>query len=188
MYVKADRNIDAEDLELVRRTKTGDSHAFGFLVKRYQKPVYNIALRISHNPTDAEDIAQTVFMKAFQKIETFDDRQRFFSWMYRIAINESINFSKRRRSHDELDREPVSKQASPEETVIKADMEEQVGVALMYLKPEDRALICLKHFQGFSYDEIGYILDIAEKTVKSRLYTARQRLKDVLQRLGPANL
>lgn len=184
MYVKPDRSTDAEDRDLVRRTLNGETRAFGFLVDRYQKPVFNVALRISHNPTDAEDIAQTVFMKAFRKLESFDDEQRFFSWLYRIAINESINYSRRRQDHDELDQEPSAPHATPEDNAVKKDVEERVGLALMYLRPEDRALICLKHFQGFSYDEIGYILDISDKTVKSRLYTARQRLKDVLLRMG----
>ena len=76
------------------------------------------------------------------------------------------------------------RQDSPEDIVVQKDVEEQVGIALMYLKPEDRAIVCLKHFQGFSYQEIGYILDISDKTVKSRLFTARRRLKDVLQRIG----
>ena len=188
MYVKQDRNTDAEDRDLVRRTLSGENRAFGFLVDRYQKPVFNVALRISHNPTDAEDIAQTVFMKAFRKLESFDDEQRFFSWLYRIAINESINFSRRRRDHDELEHEPASRLGSPEDTAVQKDVEEQVGIALMYLKPEDRAIVCLKHFQGFSYDEIGYILEIPDRTVKSRLFTARQRLKDVLQRMGSIDL
>ena len=184
VYVKQDRDTDAEDRDLVRRTKAGENRAFGFLVDRYQKPVYNVALRISHNPTDAEDIVQTVFMKAFRKLESYDDEQRFFSWLYRIAINESINYSRRRHVYDELEREPVSQQDSPEDIVVQKDVEEQVGIALMYLKPEDRAIVCLKHFQGFSYQEIGYILDISDKTVKSRLFTARRRLKDVRQRIG----
>ena len=184
MYVKQNRNTDAEDRDLVRRARAGENRAFGFLVDRYQKPVYNVALRISHNPMDAEDIVQTVFMKAFRKLESYDDEQRFFSWLYRIAINESINYSRRRHVHDELEREPVLQQDSPEDIVVQKDVEEQVGIALMYLKPEDRAIVCLKHFQGFSYQEIGYILDISDKTVKSRLFTARRRLKDVLQRIG----
>jgi RNA polymerase sigma-70 factor (ECF subfamily) len=188
VYVKSDRNTDAEDRDLVRRTRAGESRAFGCLVGRYQKPVYNVALRISHNPTDAEDIAQTVFLKAFRKLGSFDDEQRFFSWLYRIAINESINFARRRRDHDELEREPATQQDSPEETLVQKDVEEQVGIALMHLKPEDRAIVCLKHFQGFSYQEIGYILDISDKTVKSRLFSARQRLKDVLQRMGSIDL
>lgn len=188
VYVKSDRHADEEDRDLVRRTKSGETRAFGHLVNRYEKPVYNVALRISHNPTDAEDIAQTVFMKAFRKLDTFDESKRFFSWLYRIAINEAINFSKRRREHLELDREHAGSQRSPEEAAVRQDVEEQVGVALLQLKPEDRAIICLKHFQSFSYDEIGYIFDIPAKTVKSRLYTARRRLKDVLTRMGSIDL
>lgn len=191
MYVKSDREdrdrIDADDLSLVRRTIRGDRGAFGALVDRYQKPIYNVALRIVKNPEDAEDIAQTVFMKAYQKLDGFDERHRFFSWIYRIAINESLNFSTRRRSFEALEPSMQSDVDSPEEETIKLDKEERVGDAILELEPEDRAIVILKHFQGFSYAEIGFILNIPEKTVKSRLYTARQRLKDVLTRMGYFN-
>ncbi|MGA7305260.1 MAG: sigma-70 family RNA polymerase sigma factor [Rhodothermales bacterium] len=191
MYVKSDREdrdrIDADDLSLVRRTVRGDRGAFGALVDRYQKPIYNVALRIVKNPEDAEDIAQTVFMKAYQKLDGFDERYRFFSWIYRIAINESLNFSTRRRSFEALEPSMQSAVDSPEEETIKLDKEERVGDAILELEPEDRAIVILKHFQGFSYAEIGFILNIPEKTVKSRLYTARQRLKDVLTRMGYFN-
>ena len=127
-------------------------------------------------------------MKAYRKLDTFDERRRFFSWLYRIAINEAINFSKRRKEHYEIVTEPVSTRISPEDAAVRRNVEDQVGEALMHLKPEDRALICLKHFQSFSYDEIGYVFDIPSKTVKSRLYTARQRLKEVLQKMGSIDL
>jgi len=191
VYVKSDREdrdrIDADDLSLVRRTIGGDRGAFGALVDRYQKPIYNVALRIVKNPEDAEDIAQTVFMKAYQKLDGFDERYRFFSWIYRIAINESLNFSTRRRSFEALEPSMQSTVDSPEEETIKLDKEERVGDAILELEPEDRAIVILKHFQGFSYAEIGFILNIPDKTVKSRLYTARQRLKDVLTRMGYFN-
>jgi RNA polymerase sigma-70 factor (ECF subfamily) len=192
VYVKSDRQdhdrVDADDLSLVRRTLSGDRRAFGALVDRYQKPIYNVALRIAKNPEDAEDIAQTVFMKAYQKLDGFDERHRFFSWIYRIAINESLNFANRRRTHEALEPGLRTEVDSPEEETIKLDAEERVGDALLELEPEDRAIIVLKHFQGFSYAEIGYILNIPDKTVKSRLYTARQRLKGILTRLGYFNL
>jgi RNA polymerase sigma-70 factor (ECF subfamily) len=192
VYVKSDRQdhdqVDADDLSLVRRCNRGDREAFGALVDRYQKPIYNVALRIVKNPEDAEDVAQTVFMKAYQKLDGFDERHRFFSWIYRIAINESLNFSTRRRSFEALEPAMQSDFDSPEEETIKLDAEERVGEAILELEPEDRAIIVLKHFQGFSYAEIGFIMNLAEKTVKSRLYTARQRLKGILTRMGYFNL
>lgn len=127
-------------------------------------------------------------MKAYQKLDGFDDRHRFFSWIYRIAINESLNFTNRRRSFEDLQPGIHSDVDTPEEEVIKLDAEERVGDAILELEPEDRAIVVLKHFQGFSYAEIGFILNIPEKTVKSRLYTARQRLKEVLTRMGYFNL
>ena len=127
-------------------------------------------------------------MKAYQKLDGFDEQHRFFSWIYRIAINESLNFTNRRRTHELLEPEMSGDFDSPEEETIKLDSEERVGDAILELEPEDRAIVILKHFQGFSYAEIGFILNIPEKTVKSRLYTARQRLKEILTRLGYFNL
>ncbi|NNE36161.1 MAG: sigma-70 family RNA polymerase sigma factor [Rhodothermales bacterium] len=164
------------DNELVSRCLEGDQRAYGELIDRYQKPVFNHALRTLGDERDAEDVTQNVFMKAYQHLANFNPDYKFFSWVYRIAINETINAAKRKRRHDALD------DADAPTFFVDRDSEQEVLEGLWQLGAEDRALVLLKHFEGFSYAEIEYIMDVPLKTVKSRLYTARQRLKDILTR------
>lgn len=166
------------DLQLVERCLEGDREAFGVIVERYQTPVYNAAMRILQNANDAEDIAQVVFLKAFERLDSFDSRYRVFSWIYRIAINESLNARNQRRQHEEI------ADLSTDEPPGKAlDERDAVDRALSMLQPEERAIVILKHMDGFSYRDIGFIMDWSEGTVKSRLYEARQRLKEILTTL-----
>lgn len=169
---------------LVERCLSGQTHAFGTLVDRYQKVLFNLALRMVKDVQDAEDITQTVFLKAYENLDRYDPQFKFFSWIYRIAVNESLNFLKRQKSHEPLDTDYVSPVDSPAEVYERHEVSERVGTALLELEPEDRALILLKHIQDFSYQEIAFVFEIPVKTVKSRLYTARQRLKDVLVATG----
>ncbi|GMR17158.1 MAG: RNA polymerase sigma factor SigW [Gammaproteobacteria bacterium] len=162
----------------------GNRHAFEVLVARYQKPVFNAAYRMLDSAEDAREVTQTVFLKAFEKLDTFDPKYRFFSWIYRIALNESINCLNRQKPLDSLDREPVSPTGGPAEQADDDQLNARVQAALMTLKPEYRTVIILKHFLDCSYLEISQILDIPEKMVKSRLYSGRQLLKEALVSSG----
>jgi len=174
--------IEHDDATLVKLCLAGDTKAFEQIVDRYQKKIFNIALRIATDQDDAEDITQSVFVKAYERLNTFDPKYKLFSWLYRIAINESLNFVGQRQNLQRLDEAEVSKELSPEETLDTAINSEAVQNALMKLKLEHRVVIVLKHFQELSYREISYILDLPEKTVKSRLFTAREQLRRVLLR------
>jgi RNA polymerase sigma-70 factor (ECF subfamily) len=128
---------------------------------------------------DAEDVTQTVFLNAFLKLRTYDPRYRFFSWIYRMTVNESLNVLKRRKPTVTLEAAPhlSAPGVAPDRA---AEVQDLVGMALMRLKPDDRAVVVLKHFASFSYEEIAEVLEIPVRTVKSRLYTARDRLRLVL--------
>ena len=128
------------------------------------------------NVQDAEDVTQTVFGNAFAELESYDPKYRFFSWIYRMTVNESLNTQNRRRNMVSLDGSfdvpapgPISQSA--------ADAEARVGSALLQLKPDDRAVVVLRHFVSFSYEEISDVLGVPVKTVKSRLFTARERMR-----------
>ena len=170
-----------DDRELVRRCRQGDTRAFETLLDRYQRPVYNAAYRMLDNADDARDVAQTVFLKAWENLGRYDPRYKFFSWIYRIALNESVNSLQKRSRTDALDGEPESTTGGPDIAADEAMRSLQIQSALMKLKPDYRAVIVLKHFVDCNYAEISRILDIPEKTVKSRLYSARQLLKEALQ-------
>jgi len=173
------------DANLVDECLKGDNRAYEELVRKYQKPIYNLALRMAKAPEDAEDITQTVFVKAYEKLDSYDSTHRFFSWIYRIAVNESINFCKRRQREDPYESGVTgAHRETPEETYRDGELSEHVGDAIARLKMDYRLVLVLKHYHDFSYHEMSEVLQIPEKTVKSRLFTARQQLKVILEKEG----
>lgn len=175
---------EGNDSILVNRCLTGSSKAFEELVEKYQRPVYNVAFRMTRCEEDSEDIVQSVFLKVYENLESFNPKYKFFSWLYRIAINESLNFIKRKKLIEIRETETCSPDMNPEEAYSDIDLANHIQDALLEIPLEYRGLIVLKHFQNCSYREIAYIVDIPEKKVKSRLFSARHLLKDLLIRKG----
>jgi len=173
-----------DDTKLIERCINGDREALEGLLVRYEKPVFNAAFRMLNSRDDAKDVTQTVFLKVFENFDQYDPSRRFFSWIYRITLNESINCLGKSNRLEPLQRDVVDEGKSPEQEVDSANLSKGVQEALMAIKTEYRSVIVLKHFLGCSYMEIGQILDIPEKKVKSRLYAARQLLKDTLTEAG----
>jgi RNA polymerase sigma-70 factor (ECF subfamily) len=175
-------NVDAAR---VRDCLAGDPQAFAALVEQYERPVYNVALRMLRNPEDARDIAQSVFLKAYQNLSNYDPQYKFYSWIYRMAINESLNILRvRDRIVGPVDERLPSDDAGPSELLADDQRRDVVLDALERLKPEHRAVIVLRYFIDRNYEDMGEILGIDAKTVKSRLYTARQLLKEQLALRG----
>ncbi|MFQ5824372.1 MAG: RNA polymerase sigma factor [bacterium] len=175
---------EQDDFKLVRECLEGNPKAFELIIDKYQKPIFNIALRLINDYEDAQDITQSVFIKAFENLDTFNPKYKFFSWIYRIVVNESINFLNQRKHLEKLDKNFISKEKTPEEHYYEIEMCERVQDALMDLQIYYRTVIILRHFEDLSYREISYILDTPEKTVKSRLFTARQLLRNILLKKG----
>ncbi len=177
--VKSPAADDDLDRALVRRYLDGERPAGDELVDRYHRTVFNVALRMLGNVQDAEDVTQTTFGNAFAALDSYDQTYRFFSWIYRMTVNESLNTLKRRRNMVSLDGSfDVPAAGGVSESATEA--EEQVGRALLELKPDDRAVVVLRHFVSFSYEEISDVLGVPVRTVKSRLFTARERLRQSL--------
>ncbi len=175
---------ELDDIALVNRCLQGHTEAFAQLVDRYQGPIFNVALRMLNNFDDAEDVAQSVFVKAFERLLSFDPKYKFFSWIYRMAVNESINFMSKRKPVEAMPAQVVAPDKRPDERFDDQELNERVHRAIMELQIDYRAVIILKHFEEFSYQEIGFILEIPEKTVKSRLFTSRRQLRDILLKRG----
>ena len=174
------------DLALLERYRNGDRSAFKELVLRYQRPIYNAAFWLLRRPEDAADIAQIVFLRVAERLDDYDPKYKFFSWIYRIAVNESLNLMRHSVREEALDDEvelPGADSADPEWQVGAAETSKRIRVALLSMATNDRMVLTLRHFSECSYQEIGQILDLDEKTVKSRLYEARHRLRDLLQDL-----
>ncbi len=169
---------EESDEALVRRCRAGERQAFEGLVLRYQRQVYNLALRMLRHPEDARDVAQTTFLKAWEHLGSFDPGMRFFSWLYRIAVNECINAGRRLRPSQELSGEEADGAAGPEDALDGGQFDRALQEAIMGLSPDYRAVIVLCHVSGLSYEEMAGVLEVPAKTVKSRLFSARQRLRE----------
>lgn len=171
---------DERDRLLIRRYLEGQGDAAQGLVERYHQRLFNVALRMLNNVQDAEDVTQTAFCNAFLKLRSYNPKYRFFSWIYRITVNEALNTLKRRQQTGAVTLEDILAAPAPEAERAAED-EDLVGRALMLLKPDDRAAVVLKHFLSFSYEEIAEVLEIPVQTVKSRLFEARERLRTTMR-------
>jgi RNA polymerase sigma-70 factor, ECF subfamily len=170
--------------DLIARTLAGDARAFAALVEAHQRALYHLALRIVKDPEDARDLTQIVFVKAYRNLDRFDRRHRFFSWVYRIMMNEALNHLRARRPQEPLPEALIASGGTPEDHVERAQVDERVRRAVMLLDEDHRDVIVLRHFLLRSHREMSALLGIPEKTVKSRLHTARQRLGEALPRQG----
>jgi RNA polymerase sigma-70 factor (ECF subfamily) len=176
--------VAGDEGALVQRSCDGDREAFGELVSAYQHVLFNVALRMCNDREDARDLTQTAFLKAWRKLHTFDRRNKFFSWIYRILVNETLNLLRSRRAQEPLDERIEARGRSPADQAEANEIRAIVQDSLMELATEYRQVIILRHLQQMSHSEIGELLNLPEKTVKSRLYTARQLLGGVLRRRG----
>ena len=177
---------DDDDRVLVERCRHGDREAFTALVVRYQRPIYNAAFWVLHKAEDASDISQIVFLKVAERLDDYDPRYKFFSWIYRIAVNESLNLLRRKGHEEELDEEmdlPGADSADPLWQLSAAERSRRVQSTLKSMATNDRVVLMLRHFSECSYQEMAQILELDEKTVKSRLFEARQRLRGLLKDL-----
>ena len=175
---------DEDDSALVQRCRAGDRQAFERLVMRYQRPVFNVGLRMLHNSQDALDVAQSTFLKAFEHLKDYDPSFRFYSWIYRIAVNESLNALGSRRAFEGIDGQEADEAPGPDSRAEGDETRREIEAALMSLTPELRAVIVLRHFVQLSYQDMAEVLQLPDKTVKSRLYSARQLLRERLLQRG----
>jgi RNA polymerase sigma-70 factor, ECF subfamily len=183
-----------EERTAIERCKKGDRDAFAFIVQKYMKPAYYVALGYVGKPDDALDISQDAFVNAFRHITDFDTSKTFFPWFYSILKNLCMNHLNRirRLCEDSIDAMagqedeiPLPVEAlNPEQSAVQKDLRYKIGRAIRRLHPKEREIIILQHLQDFSYQEIADLLGIPIGTVMSRLYGARRALRRELERLG----
>ena len=173
-----------EDADLIQRAAKGNVEAYNLLVSRWEKRVYNYLLRITGNREDALDLAQDVFLKAYQNLKKLEEPGRFAPWLYRIAHNEAYSMFRKRRPETGVDElEPRSTEAGITvggSSVFPIELSLSVASALGRLSEEQREAVVLKIYQGFKFEEMAEILECPVSTVKSRLYTALDLLKQEL--------
>ncbi len=171
-----------DDCLWVARCLAGEASAFEPLVNRYQRILFGVALRLLGNYEDAKDATQNTFIRAYEHLDSFDPERRFFSWIYRIAVNESLNLRRARRPHvfDGV----VEVSGGQTEAIEARETAARVEQALARLSEEYREVVVLRYFGDLTYEEISDAVGVPEKTVKSRLFSARQRLAAELGRQG----
>ena len=176
------------DIALLARFRRGDQAAFTALVVRYQKAIFNAAYRVVGNATDAADVTQDVFLRIVERLDDYDHRYKFFSWIYRIAINESIDLLRRAKREEPLDDDDDSEfpdTGNPDSRYQSRQLGDRVQKALLRMKTDHRIVLTLRHFSEMSYQEIGAVLALDVKTVKSRLFEARQLMAGHLADFAP---
>jgi RNA polymerase sigma-70 factor (ECF subfamily) len=176
--------LPPDDAAIVARCLAGCPETFAELVDRYERVIYNLIYRMVRDSDEACDITQDVFVRAYERLHTFDPRFKFFSWLYRIAVNCALNHLHRRRRQQPVDAELRWQRPGPDADCVHSDMNVHLQRALAAVALDYRVVLILKHFVFLSYREIGELLDLPEKTVKSRLYSGRQLLKDALVQQG----
>lgn len=182
-----------EETVLVKRARQGDLAAYDELVRRYQERIYATIYHMTSNHEDANDLAQEAFIKAYQALKTFKGGSSFYTWVYRIAVNKTINFLKQRknRSQMSLNDLDVNVEHNPDLVALISDktprreaglteLQEKLNEAMQKLSEPHRLVVTLHDIQGLSHEEIANIMDCNIGTVRSRLFYARQQLQGYL--------
>src|ERR1044071_9849703 len=183
-----------DERQLVRRAKGGDMDAYDDLIRRYQERIYATIYHMTANHEDANDLAQETFIKAHQALKSFKGDSSFFTWVYRIAVNKTINFLKQKKNrhngfslndfdfnaeHDP-DLVALVSDKNPRRDMGLAELQEKLNEAMQKLSDVHRLVVTLHDIQGMSHEEIGKIIDCNPGTVRSRLFYARQQLQGSL--------
>jgi RNA polymerase sigma-70 factor, ECF subfamily len=187
---------DVSELDLVRRCQAGDTEAFDELVTRYRTRVFSMIYNMVHNEQDAWDLAQDSFLKAWKSIKRFRGRSSFYTWIYRIVMNVTIDWLRKKHvkgvdaEFDDATQlrevDPASKtvpqtEALPYEIMERDEIRTRIGKAIAQLSPEQRAVILMKEIEGMQYHEIAEALGCSIGTVMSRLFYARKKLQTLLK-------
>jgi RNA polymerase sigma-70 factor (ECF subfamily) len=186
-----------DEQQLVRRAKRGDEKAFRTLMERYRRKVFSIAYGMVHDPEAAHDISQEVFVKVYRYLGSFQGTSSFYTWLYRISVNLSIDWLRKQRRHNLVDfddsllrREPDGAEAvvvpkmpdsDPFKALNRKELREQIEGAFEALNEKHRAVLLLREVEGLSYDEIARTLKIHKGTVMSRLHHARRNFQRALR-------
>ena len=195
---KASKDESFNEKELVARAQQKDVQAYTELMAHYQSRIYALVYNMTSNKEDTEDLVQEVFIKAYAALEKFQGKSSFYTWVYRIAVNRSINFLKKRKKRmalslnevdhgverDELYIEMSSKK-SPFRDAHLSEMQIKINESLQTLSEKHRAVVVMHDIQGMPHDQIAKIIGVSSGTVRSRLFYARQRLQAELTEYAP---
>jgi RNA polymerase sigma-70 factor (ECF subfamily) len=187
-------NEHSSDQALVERVQQGDKRAFDLLVRKYQHKIVHLVTRYLHDSTEALDVAQETFIKAYRALPSFRGDSAFYTWLYRIATNTAKNYlvaQNRRPPMDDIDAQDaeqfsgdtgLKEYATPEHLLLRDEIEATITAAIEALPDELRTAISLRELEGLSYEEIAQVMDCPIGTVRSRIFRAREAIDE---RLAP---
>lgn len=188
--------MEDTDINLVKLARNGDRAAFHTLVERYQRKVYGICYGMVRNPDDAMDLVQETFIKVFRNLERFEGQSSFYTWVYRIACNVSIDWIRKQKRNRTVDYDdavgrddegdadallPNRLGVTPAKILARRELGEKIQDAMQTLSPIHREILLLREVQGLSYQEIADTLEISIGTVMSRLHHARRNMQKALE-------
>ncbi len=183
-----------EDDALVDRARKGDRAAFQELFKKYHRRAYAVAIGVVKRPADAMDVVQDAFIKVHKHIANFQGTSSFYTWLYRIVMNLSIDHVRKKRKITEFDEHvkkddaagdgallPHMPDENPSKTVVRRELSEKIRAALETLPEYHRAVIVLREVEGMSYEEMAQVLEVPKGTIMSRLFHARRKMQEQLK-------
>lgn len=187
--------MNAGETSIIKRALDGDQKAYAEILDRYKGPIYGLVLRMVRSKEEAEDLVQEAFIKAFNALPTFNEEYAFSTWLYKIAINNCIDYFRKKRlstfpldkpiqSKDgEIKREFSDSSSSPEHRMLSTEKTNSINHAINSLPEKYRRVIVLRHKEDRSYEEIAVLLDVPLGTVKARIFRAREMLKRKLRNI-----
>lgn len=178
------------DDELVLKSQQGDVHAFDQLVERYHDKIYGLTYNMTSNREDAEDLTQEIFIKAYEALPRFKGKSSFYTWLYRIGVNKTINYRKKRNrkralSLDSFDQEvkmdevyhDLTAKGSPLRSMSLSELQKKLNEALQKLSEKHRTVVVMHDMQGIPHEEIAKVVGASVGTVRSRLFYARRQMQ-----------
>ena len=189
--------MEGNDGAAVERARSGDSDAYRVLVERHSRPIFRLAFRMTGNEQDAEDVVQETFLRAYRQLDKYETRASFSTWLFRIAVNYSLDLIRsRKRREQKRERGPSeeldilqsipSSSPSPDRIAYSGEVQGRVQTALGELSEQERSAFVLRHFEGMSIEEIGSVLGTSTNATKHSIFRAVQKLRRSLEPLVSA--
>lgn len=196
LFPAQEKTVVERDLDwaIVQRVQAGNVGAFDQLVQKYREHIFSVIYNMTSNREDASDLTQETFIKAFQAIARFKGKSSFFTWIYRIAINTTMTFLKKRNRRRFISYEKIAEEVSTteiferltaknrsEKGALVSELQEKLNDSLQKLSPKHRTVVILHEIEGLEHSEIAEITKVSVGTVRSRLHYAKQQLQSYLQ-------
>jgi RNA polymerase sigma-70 factor (ECF subfamily) len=172
--------VDFDDHSIIKKVREGDVEAFAQIVERHQQTIFNLTFQMTGSEEDARDLTQEIFIRAYLNLDKVDPRYKFFSWLYRLGVNHTLDHIRQRKPYAGIEGVEVHDRQTGDEIADSRAKRENVRKAIRKLQPKYRLLIVMKYYSAMSYDQMSSITGIPQKKVKSRLFEARQMLRNML--------